>query len=96
MLDPALLAVWMVLWTAAILIAIWLLGSAALGGEPAAAIFLAIWVAVAGIGLVSAGRRIVETFRPGRTRRTDLPRNRRWDDGMEMSERDGPRPPREP
>ena len=57
-LDAGLLIVWMVLWTAAILVAVWMLGSAALGGEPAAAIFLAIWVAAAGFGLYSAGRRL--------------------------------------
>ena len=79
-LDAGLLIVWMVLWTAAILVAIWMLGSAALGGEPAAAVFLAIWVAAAGFGLYSAGRRLVERLVTGRPQR---PNTRAWEDGMD-------------
>jgi hypothetical protein len=85
-IDAGLLAVWMVVWTAAILVAVWLLGAAALGGEPAAAVFLAIWVGVAGIGLVSAERHVAAAFRAPPARRTELPRNRRWDDGMDPPE----------
>lgn len=79
--DAGFIAVWMVVWTAAIIVAVWLLGSAALGGEVAAAVFLAVWVCAAGFGLVSAGRRLVSVLMPGREARR--PDGRRWDDGFD-------------
>ena len=74
------LVAWMVLWTAAILVALFMLGSAALRGELGPAAFLAIWIAAAGFGLCSAGRRLVELLVTGRPRR---PNTRPWDDGMD-------------
>ena len=78
--DAGFLVLWMVFWTAAILVAVWMLGSAALSGELAAAAFLATWVAAAGFGLASAGRRLVQTLTGGPPPR---PNRRRWDDGMD-------------
>ena len=40
----------MIFWTAAILVAVWSFGAAALGGELAPALFLVVWVGVAGFG----------------------------------------------
>jgi hypothetical protein len=73
----------MVVWTAAILVAAWMLGTAALRGELAPAFFLAVWVAAAGFGLWSAGRRLVELLVTGRPRRPDT---RRWEDGIDPPE----------
>ena len=80
-----------------------MLGAAALGGEPAAAVFLAIWVAAAGFGLYSAGRRLVELLVTGRPRR---PNTRAWEDGIDPPARADadrrpraeplPKPPRRP
>ncbi|WP_297974058.1 hypothetical protein [uncultured Amaricoccus sp.] len=78
-LDAAFVVVWMILWTAAILIAVWMLGAAALEGELGAAVTLVVWVGAAGFGLYSAGRGLVQTLVTGKPRR---PNRRRWDDGM--------------
>ena len=82
-LDAGLLAVWVVVWTAAIIVAVSMLGRAAFGGEPAAAVFLAVWVAAALFGLYSAGRSLVQLLVTGRPRPPDT---RRWDDGMDPPE----------
>ena len=50
--DAGLLGLWMVVWTAMIIVAVWMLGSAALRGEIGAAAILAAWVAAAGFGLL--------------------------------------------
>jgi hypothetical protein len=74
--------VWMTFWTSAILVAIWTLGAAALSGEPAAALILAVWLAAAVFALVSVGRRLqhllLGTPRPRRSGR-----NHRWNDGID-------------
>ena len=67
--------VWLVFWTSAILVALWHLGGAALAGEPAAALVLAIWLAAAGFGPrrgPRASRRCCSTSgrRPARTATT--------------------------
>jgi hypothetical protein len=82
-LDAALLAVWMVVWTSAIVVALWTLGAEVLAGEIGAGVFLAVWLCAAGYGLWSAGRRIVELLVTGRPRRPD---SRRWDDGIDPPE----------
>jgi membrane protein implicated in regulation of membrane protease activity len=74
--------VWMTFWTSAILVAIWTLGAAALAGEPAAALFLAVWLAAAGFALVSVGRRLMrQLYGTPRLRRPH--RNHRWNDGID-------------
>ena len=78
--EAGLLAVWMVAWTAAILVAVWMLGAAALKGELGAAVVLAVWVAAAGFGLYSAARSLVERLVTGRPERRS---RRAWDDGMD-------------
>ncbi len=81
--DAGLLVIWIVFWTAGIMVAIWKLGSAALSGELAAAVILAIWIGAAGFGLTSAIRRLVQLTVTGRPRRPDT---RRWEDGMDPPE----------
>ena len=49
--NAGFLVVWMVFWTAGIIVAVWISAAAALGGDLAAGIFLAIWLAAAGFGL---------------------------------------------
>ena len=84
-LDVAFLAVWMTVWAAAILVALWLLGTVALAGEPGAAVFLAVWVAAAGFALWSAGRRLLAVLLPERGK--PRPDPRRWEDGVDPPER---------
>ncbi len=74
--------VWMTVWTSAILIAIWALGSAAWHGEPMALLFLVVWVGAAGYALVQVGRQLRR-----RLFNEPLPprasRSRKWDDGID-------------
>ena len=58
------------------------------GGEPGAAMFLAVWLAAAGFGLWSGVRRLVRLMLRARSRRRCGPRwaeasTRRWDDGID-------------
>jgi hypothetical protein len=80
--NTIFLVVWATVWTAAILIALWSLGSAALAGEPAAAIFLLVWVGFAGFGLVLVGRRLRQRLLGERTPRRQR-RNHTWRDGID-------------
>jgi hypothetical protein len=78
----AFMAAWMVLWAAGMVIVVWHFGASALAGELAPALFMAAWLAVAGIGLVSAGRRLAGLLTggdPGPRRST---RAHSWDDGI--------------
>lgn len=86
------LAVWMTFWLAAILIAVWTMGGAALSGEPGAAIVLLIWIAVALFGLVSAGRSLRAVVL-GERRVRPTYRNHRWNDGLDADPARGPTPP---
>lgn len=52
------MAVWLTLWTAAILVALWLLAAGALAGDLGAAPFLLIWIGFAGFGLHAGLRRM--------------------------------------
>jgi hypothetical protein len=68
-------------WTAAMLTAVWYAGGGALSGEPAAAVYLLVWLAAAGFALLSAARRLEARLLGGKA----PPRpNRRhtWDDGF--------------
>ena len=80
--GSAFLVLWMTFWLAAILIAVWTMGAAALSGEPAAAIVLLIWVGAALFGLVSAGRSLRARLlgdKPGPRPH----RNHGWNDGLD-------------
>lgn len=52
------MAVWLVFWTASILVVLWMVGAQALRGELGAAPFLLIWLAFAGFGLYAGIRRM--------------------------------------
>ncbi len=52
------MAVWLVLWTAGILVVLWLLGAAALRGDLGAAPFLLLWLGFASLGLYAGLRRL--------------------------------------
>lgn len=80
--GSAFLVVWMTFWLAAILIAVWTMGEAALGGEPGPVVILLLWVGAAVFGLVSAGRTLRARLlgeRPG----PRAHRNHRWRDGLD-------------
>ncbi len=53
------MARWLVVWTAAILTAIWYMGAAVLRGEPVASLLLAVWLIAAAFGRWTGGRRLV-------------------------------------
>jgi hypothetical protein len=76
------LVVWLVVWTAAILTAVWYMGAAALRGEPGAAVFLLVWLGAAGFGFWNAARKLVRLLTVGEEPRRPL-RHHEWDDGIE-------------
>lgn len=90
--GSAFLIVWMTFWLAAIVVAVWTMGEAALSGEPAAAIVLLVWVGAALFGLVSAGRSLKAALLGERPERTPH-RNHRWSDGLDAG---GPGPDETP
>lgn len=57
------MAVWLTLWTAAVLIVLWMLGGALLSGDLGLAPFLLIWLGIAGLGLWSGFRRLQRLMR---------------------------------
>jgi hypothetical protein len=74
--------VWMVVWGAGMLVAVWLMGGRVLAGEAVAALVLLVWLAAAGFGLLSAGRRLVAlVMREPRARRRGFGEHR-WSDGV--------------
>lgn len=52
------MAIWLTLWSAAILVVLWMLGGAALSGDLGAAPFLLLWLGFAGLGLYAGLRRM--------------------------------------
>ncbi|MBB5224068.1 hypothetical protein HNP73_004029 [Amaricoccus macauensis] len=86
------MALWLIVWCAAIFIAIWAFGGAAWSGDIGAAIFLVIWVIGACFGLASGIRRLVglsmgEPVTKRRLRPND------WNDGMHLPERENRQEP---
>jgi hypothetical protein len=72
---------WLTLWAAGMLLAVVAMGGAALNGEPAALVFLAVWLAAAGFGLYNGARRLLGLMTgAGPARRP--PVNQPWHDGM--------------
>jgi len=76
------MAAWMVLWAAGMVIVVWHFGASALAGEAAPAVFMAVWLAVAAVGLVSAGRRLAGLFTAGDPGPKRSTREHSWDDGI--------------
>jgi hypothetical protein len=89
--GAAFLVLWMTFWLAAILVAVWTMGAAALSGEPGPALVLLVWIGAALFGLVSAGRALKAALLGERPRRTPL-RNHRWDDGLDPPAAPAPPP----
>jgi hypothetical protein len=85
------LMVWMTVWTAAMLVAVWQMGAAALAGEPVAAVVLLVWLAAAGFALVASARRLKARLL-GEKRPRPNPRHR-WSDGFDPQA--PPPPPRD-
>jgi hypothetical protein len=52
------MVVWLVFWSAGILVVIYGLGAAVLGGDPIAVLMMALWLAGAGFGLWSGSRKL--------------------------------------
>lgn len=76
------MAVWLTFWTAGILVATWHLGGEALGGSPAAALFLAVWLAAAGFALRNGILRMKELLLDERPAARPI-RDHAWRDGMD-------------
>ena len=57
--------VWLVFWCAGILVVIFGLGSAVVGGEPLAVLIMTIWLAAAGFGLWSGSRKLRQLLMHG-------------------------------
>lgn len=85
------MVIWLIVWGAAMLVAVWALGGEAWSGNLAAAAFLAIWLAAAGFGLVNGIRRLVGLAmgEPVTSRRL---RPNQWNDGMDPTD-PAPSPP---
>lgn len=83
------MAVWLTLWTAGILVVLWLLGADALRGEFGAAPFLLVWLGFAALGLYAGLRRLQALTglgRPAAPPRPPAPEA--WRDGL-SDRRDG-------
>lgn len=74
------MVVWVVFWTAGMLIVLYGLVSALLAGDMTAAGFMGIWLVAAGFGLAMGLRKLVQILRHGRTR-PEGARNHDWKDG---------------
>ena len=90
--GSAFLVLWMTFWLAAILIAVWTMGEAALSGAPAAAIFLFVWIGMALFGLVAAGRSL-RALLFGERPEPRLHRNHGWNDRIAAPGPSGRRTP---
>ena len=72
---------WLTFWAAGMILAVVALGGAAMNGELAGLIFLAVWLAAASFGLYSGARRLWMLMTgEGPTRRP--PVDEPWNDGM--------------
>jgi hypothetical protein len=79
------IAIWIVFWTAAIGIALYIFGGAVLAGEWPVGLILLVWLGAAGFGLVRALRRLFELLLMQKLRpEREVPENRRheWRDDM--------------
>lgn len=77
------MTVWLIVWTAAILIVLWMLGGAALSGDLGAAPFLLIWLGFAGIGLWAGLRRLQRLLRLApEPAPPPMPRGHAWRDDL--------------
>jgi hypothetical protein len=74
--------VWLTFWASAILVAVWHMGSAALGGEPEAVIFLVVWIAAAGFGLWNGGHHLKRLLFDEKAPPRPV-RNHGWNDGFD-------------
>ncbi len=92
--GSAFLILWMTFWLAAILIALWTMGAAALSGEPVAALILLVWVGAAVFGLISAGRSL-RALLLGERPEPRVSRNHGWNDGLDRAAPPPPRPRRD-
>jgi len=74
--------VWMVVWGAGILVAVYLLGGRVLAGEAIAALVLLVWLGAAVFALRAAARRLAALLL-GETRvRPRAAREHHWSDGV--------------
>ncbi len=79
----AVTAVWMVFWLAGMIVAIYVLGRQALGGELFAGVFLVVWLAGAALGLRAAARSLIALMMGTEApRRTRARKGHTWSDGF--------------
>jgi hypothetical protein len=75
------MVVWLVFWTAGILIALYLLGGLVLRGELVPGLVLVAWLAAAGYGLVAGVMKLRALILHGK-RPSKLLRDHAWKDGV--------------
>lgn len=93
------MAIWLTLWSAAILVVLWMLGGAALSGDLGAAPFLLLWLGFAGLGLYAGLRRMRALLGLAGPPAPPPPvpsRRGRWDDGLAPREARAPASPASP
>lgn len=87
------MAIWLTLWSAAILVVLWMLGGAMISGDLGAAPFLLLWLGFAGLGPYAGLRRLralLGLSGPPAPPRPADPRRHRWEDGIPPTDaRDG-------
>jgi hypothetical protein len=81
------LVVWLVFWTAGILVAVVTLGGVAWQGEPVPALVLVIWLAAAGFALWQVANKLVRLLLHGRPPPRPV-RDHDWQDGVVDRRRD--------
>ena len=74
------MVVWLTFWTSGILVALWQLGAAALGGQPGAVLSLAFWLAAAGFARWNGGRHLKALLMDERAPARPAP-DHTWRDG---------------
>ena len=94
-ISIAFLIVWMIFWAGGMMIMVVALGGAAMAGDLAPLVFMAVWLVAAGFGLASAGRKLRQLLmRDGPLRRPSA--DQPWHDGMterpELPPREAPKP----
>jgi hypothetical protein len=72
--------VWIVFWTAGMLIVLYGLATTLMSGDLAPAAFMCVWLLAAGFGLTMGVRKLVQILRTGREARPGA-RDHLWKDG---------------
>ncbi len=84
------MVVWLIFWMGGMLVVIYGLGSAALGGELGASLMILAWLAAAGLGLYLGAKRLKQLLTGDEAPPRAPGRNHEWDDRVATSEAHSP------